>query len=830
MTSFRKVIPMLALIALWASVSVPARSAEVLQPEQFRRYVEAFNRDDPEGRTNLVTNEESWNWMSQNIPFFESSDKSIEEMYYFRWWVFRKHIRKTPEGFVITEFLPDVPWAGAHNTVSASAGHQFYEGRWLRNPEYLRQYARFWFKPDANPRLYSFWVADAIRAWSMVTQDQQLAIDLLPDLVENYKWWEQTHQDPNGLFWQIDDRDGMEMSIGGSGYRPTINSYLYGDALALGDIAKWAWKNDLSLDFRMKAARLRALVEDRLWDETREFYETIPKGGNHEWVDVREEIGYVPWYFSLPLPGHEAAWKQLIDVEGFKAPFGPTTAERRNPRFMFANPHECLWNGPSWPFATSQTLTAMANLLNNYKQTYVGRQDYLSLLRTYTKSQHLKLPGGRTIPWIDEDLDPFKGNWISRDMLYQMTPGQQAAKGGKDRGRDYNHSTYNDLVITGMVGLRPRQDNRVEVNPLLPEGAIDYFCLDRVRYHGWDLTILYDRTGARYRRGKGLRILVDGQEIGSAPTLGWLLVDLPQTTSGWVKSPANPVIGGKLGTVFDISVLADGGKYRMWASWRPKKSIALFESSNGADWSDPVVVLPPNPGTGWEEDINRPSVLKRADGYHMWYTGQAGGKRSWIGYATSPDGKAWKRMSDKPVLSAELPWEKVAVMCPNVLWDEAAGLYRMWYSGGEQYEPDAIGYATSPDGLHWTKDSGNPIVRPNPTAVWEQARVTAAQVLRFGDWFYMFYIGYRDIDHAQIGVARSRDGVTGWERNPQNPIIRPGQGAFDQDACYKPYAVFDGHKWLLWYNGRHGWLEQIALATHDGADLGFGQKEQAKSQ
>ena len=181
-------------------------------------------------------------------------------------------------------------------------------------------------------------------------------------------------------------------------------------------------------------------------------------------------------------------------------------------------------------------------------------------------------------------------------------------------------------------------------------------------------------------------------------------------------------------------------------------------------------------------------------------------------------------MSETPVLSPDLPWEKVAVMCPNVLWDEAAGLYRMWYSGGEQYEPDAIGYATSPDGLHWTKEPANPVFRPNPAAVWEQARVAGAQVLRFDNWFYMFYIGYRDIDHAQIGVARSRDGVTNWQRNPRNPIVRPGQDAFDQDACYKPYAVFDGRRWMLWYNGRHGWLEQIALATHEGADLGFGDK------
>ena len=62
-----------------------------------------------------------------------------------------------------------------------------------------------------------------------------------------------------------------------------------------------------------------------------------------------------------------------------------------------------------------------------------------------------------------------------------------------------------------------------------------------------------------------------------------------------------------------------------------------------------------------------------------------------------------------PALVADKPWEKVAVMCPDVMWDDAAKLYRMWYSGGEQYEPDAIGYATSPDGLTWTKHGSNPV-------------------------------------------------------------------------------------------------------------------------
>jgi predicted GH43/DUF377 family glycosyl hydrolase len=204
----------------------------------------------------------------------------------------------------------------------------------------------------------------------------------------------------------------------------------------------------------------------------------------------------------------------------------------------------------------------------------------------------------------------------------------------------------------------------------------------------------------------------------------------------------------------------------------------------------------------------------------MWYTGQAR-DRSWVGYATSTDGKTWKRMSDRPVLASEKPWEKVAVMCPHVIWDEPAGLYRMWYSAGEQYEPNAIGHATSPDGLTWTKHADNPVFRPDPQCPWEKHKVTACQVLRQGDWHVMFYIGFRDEDHAQIGIARSKDGLSGWQRHPANPILRPGRDKWDHDACYKPFAILGGGRWLLWYNGRRGGAEQIGLAMHEGEDLGF---------
>lgn len=57
-----------------------------------------------------------------------------------------------------------------------------------------------------------------------------------------------------------------------------------------------------------------------------------------------------------------------------------------------------------------------------------------------------------------------------------------------------------------------------------------------------------------------------------------------ETDAGWVKYKGNPVLGGQYGTCFDICVLREMGKFRMWVSWRPKKSVAITESADGVHW------------------------------------------------------------------------------------------------------------------------------------------------------------------------------------------------------------------------------------------------------
>ncbi|HPU57166.1 MAG TPA: glycoside hydrolase, partial [Verrucomicrobiota bacterium] len=156
---------------------------------------------------------------------------------------------------------------------------------------------------------------------------------------------------------------------------------------------------------------------------------------------------------------------------------------------------------------TSQTLYALANALRDYRYSTVSREDYFDAFLTYVRSQHAN---GK--PYIGEYLDETSGAWIN---------------GRAGRSRYYNHSTFGDLLITGVVGLRPRADDQVEVDPLLPSPVWDWFCLDHVTYHGRTLTILWDRDGTRYGRGAGLQVLADGRQIARSEKLERVIGRLP---------------------------------------------------------------------------------------------------------------------------------------------------------------------------------------------------------------------------------------------------------------------------------------------------------------
>jgi hypothetical protein len=487
------------------SVDPVEKNSFVLKWAEFSPYITDFNKNDDEIYVQYYPNYKADEFLKENIPYFNCPDQELEKTYYFRWWTFRKHIKMTPAGFVITEFLPDVSWAGKYNSISCPAGHHFYEGRWLHDQVYLESYANFWFKGGVEPRRYSFWAANSIFAFACVQQNKNLVTNLLPFFDQNYSEWEKTHLCADGMFQQTDDRDGMEVSIGGSGKRATINSYMLGDAEAIASIAGMAGNTTLKKTYEDKSAALKSLLQNKLWNINAGFFETLPIHSD-TLVGVRELHGYTPWYFNIPEEKYSSAWTYLLTTAGFKAPFGPTTAEQTNAGFKVVyEGHECQWNGPSWPFATSVTLKAMANLLHNYSQTIVSKSDYIQQLNTFSNSHRRINENGKQVCWIDENLNPFTGDWISRTMLKSKNALP------KERGKDYNHSSFCDLIISDLIGVQPSMSNRLTIDPLVPSEYWDWFCLDHVKYHDKILTIVWDRDGSKYHKGKGFSVFVDGE-------------------------------------------------------------------------------------------------------------------------------------------------------------------------------------------------------------------------------------------------------------------------------------------------------------------------------
>ena len=540
MNVWKRVVLLLVPVALLVSESVGAtKNAAVLTTEPLRKFVKRFNADDEELYPQAIKNSDAFTFLKDNIPLFSCPDKAIERTYYFRWWTYRKHIKQTPDGYIITEFLPDVPWSTKYNAITCPGTHHFREGRWLHDPKYLRDYAVFWVKHSGrhpNKRWrhvrsvlgHGFPLSDALLHLHHVHPSERLIRELLPELAANFEELKKQRKTKIGLYWSNDggwEGDGMEVAIGGPGVRPTINSYCYAQASALAQF--YAMQGDLerSSSYSKEAEFIASQIMELLWDADARFFKVMRKKDlpSRKLADVRELLGYVPWYYSIPSKGkgYEEAWRQLMDPKGFYAPFGPTTAEQRHPGFRISyKGHECQWNGPSWPYATCQTLTALANVLHNYDQNVIGRKAYFETLKIYTKCHQRKRKDGKVVPWIDENLNPYTGDWISRTRLKKWRNGTwHKGKGGKERGKDYNHSSYNDLIITGLVGLRPRSDDVVEVNPLLPDKTWDYFCLDNVLYHGRILTIIWDKTGNRYKKGQGLTLLVDGKKIDGSASL-----------------------------------------------------------------------------------------------------------------------------------------------------------------------------------------------------------------------------------------------------------------------------------------------------------------------
>jgi alpha-glucoside transport system substrate-binding protein len=284
------------------------------------------------------------------------------------------------------------------------------------------------------------------------------------------------------------------------------------------------------------------------------------------------------------------------------------------------------------------------------------------------------------------------------------------------------------------------------------------------------------------------RMWYNGQNI-TYPGLGWTLgLADPLDANHWIKYGGNPVLGlgaeGEWDSQYrgQVAVLKDGGLYKMWYSgsdlgpWQ----TGYATSTNGIDWNlyDGNPVLPVGDGGSWDEqEADGPAVIKDGGLYKMWYHGCNGGYTVCsIGYATSTNGLDWSK-HDVPVLTGTGgEWDDGTALWPSVVKD--GGTYKMWYYSGD----GKIGLATSLDGLNWAKHGGNPVL----TDGWDGGGARGHSVTLEGASYRMWLRSGTD-DSAGIGYADSTDGIS-WTMSISNPVLTPGAAA----QWGKPVVLLEG--------------------------------------
>jgi len=417
--------------------------------------------------------------------------------------------------------------------IAFSSPHIITEARWLRDGDYawgqVRNHAR---NPDDQHRFfisaradkkggdYNNWITAAAWGLYQVHPDRtgwQEGLDAMAadgrgtlssydpdgDLLPTPRSHWTTGMEFQPAFFYFNDYDDTKPDARLE--RPDFAAYLYANARAVAAAYRELDRADEARSFDELADRIRQASLDKMWDQPDRFFYAVRENDDAK-ARVREVVGFYPFAFGL-VPDevdYAEALRYLVDPTEFWTPFPPATVSKTCPAYTpiperwpaaGGRTHGCMWNGPTWPHATSVTLDAVANAIRGYRQDQIKLKHFWHMLDRYT---HLH--------FSDDDL--------ARPLFREYNHGETGVATGCP---DYFHSTFCDLIVRHVAGLQPRSDGRLVVRPI--PGPLRRFALRGLGYRNHSIDIVYNSNRLWERlpdvdlhtKRCDLMLVVDGQ-------------------------------------------------------------------------------------------------------------------------------------------------------------------------------------------------------------------------------------------------------------------------------------------------------------------------------
>lgn len=288
------------------------------------------------------------------------------------------------------------------------------------------------------------------------------------------------------------------------------------------------------------------------------------------------------------------------------------------------------------------------------------------------------------------------------------------------------------------------------------------------------------------------------------------------------QNNGDPVLSNTTTGKFDYAsvgcpgVVLRGSTFNMWYTGNDgfNNRIGYATSSDGVTWirqNGGNAVIDHGQLSDWDASgVSDPWVVDDAGVLHMWFTG-FDGLRTRIGYASSNDGLTWNKAGGAVLELGDYgKFDEEGVSAPTVV--KVGGTFHMWYIGVTG-KATAIGYATSNDGLTWSRqNNANGVFFPTGTGTFDTDSIWSPSVTFFNNVYKMYYTGFNG-NMNQIGVATSVDGTHWVRRNGGNPVLSPTNGKFDWRNVNCPSSLWDGLVEKVWYVGQNASTTQLGFAT-----------------
>ena len=451
-------------------------------------------------------------WYLDNIPFVDFPDPQIQEIYYYRTSVLKRHLVYTHEshGWILTEFIQPVPWSSKFQTIPDSAPHQIQEARWLRDPSYVKDiittYTRGGVETLAGVT-YTHYLHRSFVEAAEASGDVGFLESQLDGMIHMYNLWNTTRDNATGLYhrtplsdaqefslpgytvggpdggpvqvWNSLDNDFDTIWLGPETYRPSFNTYMIANAYAISEVATLMGNDSLASIWNDYAANLYDNMKGLLWNEDLQFWIDVIEDGQIPAIG-RQLIGLYPYRFDVGLEDSRISGiESSLNEDVFVAEWGPTTLEKSNPYFTADKntTYCCLWNGQSWPFSTCVYLGTLARLARENRSSVATAEFFQQEFSTYTKTHY-----DHGQPAVLEVHYPEMDSWSGYTQ---------------NHSEHYLHSTYIDNVFTNLLGIIPSLSDTFEMRPLVPSNW-SYFAVENLPYHGSLMTLLWDADGSHY--------------------------------------------------------------------------------------------------------------------------------------------------------------------------------------------------------------------------------------------------------------------------------------------------------------------------------------------